>query len=66
MTTQRIGRKVCELGSRPEFWLIALLLWALVSAGRPPGPPGAAAARTEPRRGPAGGGGTRQAGTGAG
>ncbi len=54
---QRILRTICartidlqtiiELGGRPEFWLTALLIWALASASRSLGTPWAAAAGTE-------------------
>lgn len=60
MTTQRpiwqrnVWQKICELGSRPGFWLVALLLWALVSACRSLGTPWAAAAGTEALRWTAG------------
>ncbi len=55
MTTQRIGwQKIFSLGSRPEFWLVALLVWALVSASRSLGTPWAAAAGTEALRWAAG------------
>ena len=55
MTTQRIvWQKIFSLGSRPEFWLIALLLWALASACRSFGTPWAAAAGTEALRWTAG------------
>lgn len=51
MTTQRIvWQKILSLGSRPEFWLISLLAWALASAGRSLGTPWAAAAGTEALR----------------
>ncbi len=60
MTTQRIEwpksvwLKCVDLGSRPAFWLAALLLWALVSATRSLGTPWAAAAETEALRWTAG------------
>ncbi len=55
MTTQRIvWQKISCLGSRPEFWLVTLLLWALVSACRSIGTPWAAAAETEALRWTAG------------
>lgn len=55
MTTQRtVWQKICGLGSRPEVWLVALLLWALVSACRSLGTPWAAAAGTEALRWTAG------------
>ncbi len=54
MTTLRIWQKFSGYGSRPEFWLAALLLWALVSACRSLGTPWAAAAGTEALRWTAG------------
>ena len=59
MTTQRIWlksvrQKCIGLGSRPEFWLVTLLLWALASATRSLGTPWAAAAGTEALRWTAG------------
>ena len=42
-----LWQKIGGLGSRPESWLAALLLWTLVSAGRSIGTPWAAAAGTE-------------------
>ncbi len=54
MTQRIVWRKIVDLGGRPEFWLVALLLWALVSAGRSLGTPWAAAAGTEALRWAAG------------
>ncbi len=55
MTTQRnVWQRVSRLGSRPEFWLAAVLAWALASASRSLGTPWAAAAGTEALRWTAG------------
>lgn len=47
MTQRNVWQKIFGLGTRPEFWLAALLGWALVSAGRSLGSPWASAAGTE-------------------
>ena len=45
-----VWRKIVGVGSRPEFWLLCLLLWALASAERSIGTPWAQAAGTEALR----------------
>ncbi len=47
---QRIVRSIVAAVTRPEFWLLGLLFWLLLSAGRSLGTPWARAALTETLR----------------